>query len=88
MMGEMCVGRGVTSRVGGLSTVFCYAIAPFGFSAPQSRLTNEEVEVSDEGVLPHQRGGEPQLAVRLDDAQHLAEHGGGHHVHLRGMMCG
>jgi hypothetical protein len=26
--------------------------------------------------------------VRLDDAQHLAEHGGGHHVHLRGMMCG
>ena len=44
--------------------------------------TYEEIEVPDQRVLAHQRGGQPQLAVRLDDAQHAAEHGRRHHVHL------
>lgn len=33
---------------------------------------DEEVEVVDAVVLPHQRRRQPELAVRLDDADHLA----------------
>ena len=43
---------------------------------------DEEVEVSDERVLPHERRGQAQLGVRLDDADDPPEHGGRDDVHL------
>lgn len=38
-------------------------------------LTDEEVEVADALVLAHQRGREAQLAVAVDDADHLRSTG-------------
>ena len=37
----------------------------------QNTRTNQEVEVPDALVLAHQRRRQAQLAVRLDDADHL-----------------